>query len=610
MQSSGYLYVRNISESGYGTLLNSRGTTRIQVEGEFFSHPAVSLFDSILSGLNLEVEEIPNPQRDHPDTWINVADFGAIPGTDVTEAVRAAIAATTPERGTIYFPNTSTSLYLISDTVEIGGNVRRIVGMNARIKATAALRAQEKPKFRLVDGNSEWLVIEQFFIPWGTAGAHTLFANERSQGTVFQYIFATQDQFYDGRKSTGHTHFIDITAGHDQNDLGPPGLFHFGAKERIWARQLNPEINDGHIINEGGDVWILGLKTEREGPIITNRHGGRMEVIGAMIHPRNIGVPATMQIIINDQADISFIGREANSNEASYQVLAEVQRAGQFARLMFSNPVVPREIEGSRQSFVLPLFVERGAFATPVRGALATRRLAQDSIDLSWDSVPLADHYRIYRGVQRDGSDRTLITTTANTFLSDNNLPVGSTFWYWIDPIADGSSLGLSSAFEGSTAPGLAQAPAIVTASFDQFPDRILVQWERVQGASLYFFWRNTSSDFATATRLISLSPNTITAYEDTAVSPGQTYYYWIQPFTIGFGSGPVSEVAVGRAGTPQTWAGFPLQMPARIVDTGDFLGSLLIHEPFVWSQALQNWLYLPESFVEQQGTWTYVLRD
>ncbi len=45
------------------------------------------------------------------------------------------------------------------------------------------------------------------------------------------------------------------------------------------------------------------------------------------------------------------------------------------------------------------------------------------------------------------------------------------------------------------------------------------------------------------------------------------------------------------------------------IFHTGDFLGQIAVFEPFVYSFALDTWLYLPEYFPESGGTWAYILR-
>ena len=47
--------------------------------------------------------------------------------------------------------------------------------------------------------------------------------------------------------------------------------------EKVWARQFNPEGTGLHVLNDGGDLWILGLKTEGGGTLrdITGNAGGR-----------------------------------------------------------------------------------------------------------------------------------------------------------------------------------------------------------------------------------------------------------------------------------------------------------------------------------------------
>ncbi len=53
----------------------------------------------------------------------------------------------------------------------------------------------------------------------------------------------------------------------------------------MWARQFNPENwsgdgSEAQVTNTGGDLWILGFKTEGAAPFITTRSGGRTELLG------------------------------------------------------------------------------------------------------------------------------------------------------------------------------------------------------------------------------------------------------------------------------------------------------------------------------------------
>jgi len=42
------------------------------------------------------------------------------------------------------------------------------------------------------------------------------------------------------------------------------GPYYF-SRQNVWAHQLNPENQAEHVLNDGGQLWVLGLKTENPG---------------------------------------------------------------------------------------------------------------------------------------------------------------------------------------------------------------------------------------------------------------------------------------------------------------------------------------------------------
>jgi hypothetical protein len=57
----------------------------------------------------------------------------------------------------------------------------------------------------------------------------------------------------------------------------------------------------------------------------------------------------------------------------------------------------------------------------------------------------------------------------------------------------------------------------------------------------------------------------------------------------------------------PATWAGYPILQDGWI-DTTSWLGWMNVSEgDYVWSLALNKYIYLPESFVDTSGAWSYV---
>ncbi|PSO81569.1 MAG: hypothetical protein BRC44_04485 [Cyanobacteria bacterium QS_4_48_99] len=82
--------------------------------------------------------------------------------------------------------------------------------------------------------------------------------------------------------------------------------------QNVWARQLNQETNtqqtsdDAKIINDGGSLWVLGLKTERPGTIVKTINGGRTEVLGAFLY--STGGEKIDPAFINNQSAICLVG--------------------------------------------------------------------------------------------------------------------------------------------------------------------------------------------------------------------------------------------------------------------------------------------------------------
>ena len=54
--------------------------------------------------------------------------------------------------------------------------------------------------------------------------------------------------------------------------------------QRVWARQLNIEGTQLHLDNDGGDLWVFGLKTENGGLVARTRNGGRTEFLGTLLY--------------------------------------------------------------------------------------------------------------------------------------------------------------------------------------------------------------------------------------------------------------------------------------------------------------------------------------
>ncbi len=125
---------------------------------------------------------------------------------------------------------------------------------------------------------------------------------------------------------------------------GPWGI----RNQRVWARQLNAEQPTTKIVNDGGQLWILGLKTERPGTLIKTRNGGETELLGGFCYAT--GGPKTEPMFIVDNAAATFVIGESCFNNNPFIELVKEKRGNEVRILKRGQ--APTRTGGS----VLPLF--------------------------------------------------------------------------------------------------------------------------------------------------------------------------------------------------------------------------------------------------------------
>jgi beta-glucanase (GH16 family) len=90
-------------------------------------------------------------------------------------------------------------------------------------------------------------------------------------------------------------------------------------------------------------------------------------------------------------------------------------------------------------------------------------------------------------------------------------------------------------------------APTGVQATNGATPTDVEVTWSSVSGATSYEIWRNTTANTSSAT---DIAPSvTATPFDDTSVTVGTTYFYWVVA-SNGSSTSPYSTVASATGGT------------------------------------------------------------
>lgn len=92
----------------------------------------------------------------------------------------------------------------------------------------------------------------------------------------------------------------------------------------VWARQLNMENEGTHIVNDSGQLWVLGYKTERGGTLLETRGRGRSEILGGFSYTTTAGKLAPM--FVNHNSSVFTFFAEVCYNGDPFETLIREAR--------------------------------------------------------------------------------------------------------------------------------------------------------------------------------------------------------------------------------------------------------------------------------------------
>ncbi len=247
---------------------------------------------------HLPVKEAPEIPRGDPEKdWVNLAEAGADPSGEVdASAVMQEIIDSGAE--TIYLPAGMT--FRFASTVEIRGPLRRIIGLEGRFFA------QADAVWKLVDGkhpqglpDAQTVIIERITHQGG--GSSSVLIQHESGRTL---VMSSVTGFDVEGRGNGDL-FLEDFSGH-LNRVAPG--------QSAWCRQLNSEREGTKCRNEGGKLWILGMKTEKTGTLIETTGGGFTEVNGIFLYS-NAGWNADEPAFLVEDSSLNLFGvNERNFN--------------------------------------------------------------------------------------------------------------------------------------------------------------------------------------------------------------------------------------------------------------------------------------------------------
>lgn len=315
--NGGRIFLRDVKTTGYGRALADLTTPdfakafRITGEdklgslgpeiAEYSSHAVTSPFPSPAVSLRLPVKEVPQLAWEPVEKWAVVDNFPDDPDgkRDYADAIQQAIDSGAT---TVFLPGVH---YQLSRTVVIRGKVKRLLGISDLINYGKAAR----PDFRIEDGDAPAVFVEHFCVLGGgieIATKRTVVLRSVGPHTIVN-----------APASEGGEVFLEDVVGDD---------FRF-RKQRVWARQLNIENKGTHLTNDGGDVWVLGYKTERGGTLVHTLGGGRTEILGGFSYTTGDGKLAPM--FVNDDSSVWSFFSEVCYNGDPFATRVKETRGGE-----------------------------------------------------------------------------------------------------------------------------------------------------------------------------------------------------------------------------------------------------------------------------------------
>ncbi|WP_171814899.1 glycoside hydrolase family 55 protein [Halothece sp. PCC 7418] len=313
-----YIYARNVTAQGYQSAIqNWDHIVPDLYHREYIFDRVDSLFDAPKHSLQLPIEETPVFHDNNLNHWANVKDYPSVQ------------AAMNSGHSTIYFPRGD---YPTSGFINIPDTVKKIIGFESRLGAPK----NEKVVFQITDKSTDPLIIEGFILNERVTIQH---ASPRTLALKYSQL---QGSLLNS-KEAGKLFLEDV-----QTEL------HLDYPQQVWARQLNIETLSNprtKISNNGGNLWILGLKTEGKGSVIETTNGGQTELLGTVIYPVRKFTDAeqkTQAAFVNENSNHSLIySLSAASAQRNYQIQVKEIRNGETK--VFLTEDLP--------SYQIPLFV-------------------------------------------------------------------------------------------------------------------------------------------------------------------------------------------------------------------------------------------------------------
>ncbi len=348
----GCVLVRNLQTRGFAESINIYWGEKTLPDGyvdEFCTHPIYSLFGDELRSLQIPCPEFPDCEGLWTlENWHCVNDYGAV-GDGITDDT-AAIQAAMNSGGTIWF---QPGRYLLSETIIIPETVRHIHFMCCDLAIPEHRRdAPGDAIFSVIGNCADPLLMEKLNGRHHLAGSIRLVHHAGTRTLHMRDVHTQCNPSYFNTVPGGTVFLEDVVCTTAIRKYREQPCFHF-VGQTVYAHHMNPERSAHEIINDGGTLWLMGFKTEGDGPLCETINGGRTDILGGTI---SIGTNGLRPILYNENSDVSAsLATNGYGSQNIFPIAVEEIREGN-RRVILHNEL-PHRFD---PFYRLPLYVGRG----------------------------------------------------------------------------------------------------------------------------------------------------------------------------------------------------------------------------------------------------------
>jgi predicted secreted protein len=176
-------------------------------------------------------------------------------------------------------------------------------------------------------------------------------------------------------------------------------------------------------------------------------------------------------------------------------------------------------------------------------GVSASDGAYTDHVRVTWNSVSGATGYEVWRSTSSSSGSASKLGDYTSPFDDSSAIP-GTTYYYWVKASNTCGTSDFSSSDSGyASSCAVPSVPTSVSATDGTYNDHIRVTWDLASGATGYEVWRNTSNNSGSASKLGDYT----SPFDDSSVTTGTMYYYWVKAKnscgTSGFSSSDIGYV-------------------------------------------------------------------